>query len=108
MLSHVMINLLLIFRTVDTASLEFVAASEAVNQVQPTLQLKVANCWNEAGGTDFGNEQANGNTVDVAEPALDTSPPPSTNSVATLTPPSSHSDVPSSPHISPPSSHGFR
>ena len=87
------------------ASLEFVAATEAVNQVQPTLQFKVANCWNEAGGTEFGNEQANSNTVDVAEPALDTSPPSSTNSIATLTPPSSCSDVPSSPHISPLSLH---
>ena len=31
------------FRTIDTASLEFGAAPEAVNQVQPALRLKVAN-----------------------------------------------------------------
>ena len=35
--------LLLISRTIDTASLEFGAAPEAVNQVQPALRLKVAN-----------------------------------------------------------------
>ena len=34
---------LLLFRTIDTASLEFGAAPEAVNQVQPALRLKVAN-----------------------------------------------------------------
>ena len=33
----------LFFRTIDTASLEFGAAPEAVNQVQPALRLKVAN-----------------------------------------------------------------
>ena len=39
----VVLFFLLIFRTIDTASLEFGAAPEAVNQVQPALRLKVAN-----------------------------------------------------------------
>lgn len=36
------ISLLFVARTVDTASLEFGAAPEAVNQVQPALRLRVA------------------------------------------------------------------
>lgn len=35
--------MLFVSRTIDTASLEFGAAPEAVSQVQPALRLKVAN-----------------------------------------------------------------